>query len=667
MLKKDLEQTIVNTVRTLSIDMIEKANSGHPGMPMGAAPMAYSLFSNHLKFNPNNPNWFNRDRFVLSAGHGSALLYSLLHLFGYDVTLDDLKSFRQHNSRTPGHPEFGWTPGVDATSGPLGQGIAMAVGMALAESHLAAQYNKPDNQIVDHYTYAICGDGDLMEGVSAEAASLAGHLSLGKLIVLYDSNNICLDGDLNITFSESVAKRFESYNWQVLTVSDGNNLSQINSALTEAKISSQPTLIEVKTTIGYGAPNKSNSSACHGSPLGEKEALATKQFYQCKNVEPFYIPKEVKQHLKKYSKLGDQNNIDWNKQYEKYCQSYPDEGKQLGRVIAGHLPSNWKKNFPEFNEVKPIATRSASGKMINAISDVLPEFFGGSADLGCSNKTFIDSSDAYSKKFPANKNIWFGVREFAMGSILNGMALHRGLRSFGATFFVFSDYLRPAIRMAALMNLPVTYVFTHDSVAVGEDGPTHEPIEHLASLRAMPNLTVIRPADAKETRAAWEIAIENQNGPIALVLSRQDLPILANSQQDVTKGVKKGAYIVSPAVEQTPDIILIATGSEVSLAIEAQSKLREKNIDASVVSLSSWEIFAKTAKSYQESILPSNVKARLAIEAGCSFGWSHFVGEDGYMIGIDHFGDSAPAKDLFKAYGFTVENIIHHAQRLVKK
>lgn len=667
MSEKNIEQTIVNTIRTLSIDMIEKANSGHPGMPMGAAPMAYALFANHLKFNPNNPNWFNRDRFVLSAGHGSALLYSLLHLFGYQVTLDDLKSFRQHKSRTPGHPEHGWTPGVDATSGPLGQGIAMAAGMALAESHLAAQYNKPDHQIIDHYTYAICGDGDLMEGVSAEAASLAGHLSLGKLIVLYDSNNICLDGDLDITFSESVAKRFEAYNWQVLVVSDGNNLSQINAAIEKAKQSTKPTLIEVKTTIGYGSPNKNNSSACHGSPLGEKEVLATKEFYQCKSLEPFHIPNEVKQHLKHYATLGDKNNKDWQKQFEKYCQAYPNEAKQFERAIAGNLPTNWQENLPDFNEGKLIATRSASGKMINAIANTLPEFFGGSADLGCSNKTFIDASGAYSKKSPADKNIWFGVREFAMGGMLNGMALHQGLRVFGATFFVFSDYLRSAIRMAALMNLPVTYVFTHDSIAVGEDGPTHEPIEHLASLRAMPNLTVIRPADAKETRAAWEIAIENKNGPIALVLSRQDLPILANSQQEVTKGVKKGAYIVSPAVKEVTDIILIATGSEVSLAIAAQSKLREKNIDASVVSLSSWEIFAKTSNSYQESVIPSAIKARLAIEAGCSFGWSSFIGEHGEMLSIDHFGDSAPAKDLFNAYGFTVDNIIHHAKRLLKK
>lgn len=664
---KDLEQTIVNTIRTLSIDMIEKAKSGHPGMPMGAAPMAYALFANHLKFNPNNPNWFNRDRFVLSAGHGSALLYSLLHLFGYQVTLDDLKSFRQHKSRTPGHPEHGWTPGVDATSGPLGQGIAMAAGMALAESHLAAQYNKPDHQIIDHYTYAICGDGDLMEGVSAEAASLAGHLSLGKLIVLYDSNNICLDGDLNITFSESVAKRFESYNWQVLVVSDGNDLSQINHAIEKAKQSSKPTLIEVKTTIGYGSPNKSDSSACHGSPLGEKEAIATKEFYQCESLESFYIPDEVKQHLKRYTKLGNENNAKWQKQIEKYRQSYPNEAKQLERVISGHLPTNWQKNLPDFNDNKPMATRSASGKVINAIANALPEFFGGSADLGCSNKTFIDASGAFSKQSPENRNIWFGVREFAMGGMLNGMVLHQGLRPFGATFFVFSDYLRSAIRLAALMNLPVTYVFTHDSIAVGEDGPTHEPIEHLASLRAMPNLTVIRPADAKETLAAWEIAIENKKGPIALVLSRQDLPILANSQQDITKGVKKGAYVVSPALKKVADIILIATGSEVSLAIAAQSKLREKNIDASVVSLSSWEIFDKTDKDYQESVIPSAIKARLAIEAGCSFGWSRFIGEHGDIISIDHFGDSAPAKDLFNAYGFTVENIIHHTQRLLKK
>ncbi len=666
-LKKTLDRQAVDTIRSLSIDMIEKANSGHPGMPMGAAPMAYMLLAKHLVFNPANPEWFNRDRFVLSAGHGSALLYSMLHLFGYDVKMEDLKSFRQLDSLTPGHPEFGWTAGVDATSGPLGQGIGMAAGMALAESHLAAQYNQPNYPIVDHYTYAICGDGDLMEGVASETASLAGHLGLGKLIVLYDSNDICLDGDLSATFSENAADRFRAYGWQVLRVEDGNNLAAIQEKIVQAKLeTSKPTLIEVKTVIGYGAPTKSGSSASHGAPLGEKEARGAKEHYDWTE-EPFTVPTEVRDYLRNYKARGEKLEGAWNTMLTNYKKEFPELANQLDRVLAGEVAADWNANLPTFEAGASIATRSASGKMINAIAAELPELFGGSADLGCSNKTFIDASPAYSIADPAGKNIWFGVREFAMGAMLNGMALHSGLRVFGSTFFVFSDYVRPAMRMAALMQLPVTYVFTHDSIAVGEDGPTHEPIEHLASLRAMPGLTVIRPADAKETRAAWELAATNTAGPIALVLSRQDLPVLENNQAEVDAGVEKGAYVVAPASNAQPDAIIIATGSEVSLAIEARKELAKREVDVSVVSLSSWERFEKTSEDYKESILPKEVTARFAIEAGTTFGWKEFIGSEGDMLGIDHFGASAPAKDLFNAYGFTAENVANRVEAVITK
>lgn len=666
-LKKTLDRQAVDTIRSLSIDMIEKANSGHPGMPMGAAPMAYMLFAKHLVFNPANPEWFNRDRFVLSAGHGSALLYSMLHLFGYDVKMEDLKQFRQLDSLTPGHPEFGWTAGVDATSGPLGQGIGMAAGMALAESHLAAEYNQPNYPIVDHYTYAICGDGDLMEGVASETASLAGHLGLGKLIVLYDSNDICLDGDLSATFSENAADRFRAYGWQVLRVEDGNNLAAIQEKIVQAKLeTSKPTLIEVKTVIGYGAPTKAGSSASHGAPLGEKEANGAKEHYEWAE-EPFTVPAEVRDYLRNYKARGEKLEGAWNTMLANYKKEFPELARQLDRVLAGEVAADWNANLPTFEAGTNVATRSASGKMINAIAAELPELFGGSADLGCSNKTFIDASPAYSIQDPAGKNIWFGVREFAMGAMLNGMALHSGLRVFGSTFFVFSDYVRPAMRMAALMQLPVTYVFTHDSIAVGEDGPTHEPIEQLASLRAMPGLTVIRPADAKETRAAWEIAATNTNGPIALVLSRQDLSVLENDQEEVDAGIEKGAYIVAPANSSKPDAIIIATGSEVSLAIEAKAELAKKDIDVSVVSLSSWERFEKTTDAYKESILPKEVTARFAIEAGATFGWKEFIGSEGDMLGIDHFGASAPAKDLFNAYGFTPENVADRVEAVIAK
>lgn len=654
-----LDEKIVNTIRTLSIDMVEKANSGHPGMPMGAAPMAYSLWAKHLKFNPKNSDWFNRDRFVLSAGHGSALYYSLLHLFGYDLSLDDLKKFRQWGSKTPGHPEYGETDGVDATTGPLGQGIAMGVGMALAESHLAAQYNKPNYSIIDHFTYVICGDGDLMEGVASEASSFAGHNGLGKIIMLYDSNDISLDGELNMSFSENVHKRYESYGWQVLRVEDGNNLSEIHKALNKAKLDlDRPTLIEIKTIIGYGSPNKAGSSASHGAPLGADEAIASKVAYGWTE-EPFYISEEVREELDSYNEKGEHLEKVWKELFSAYTEEYPDLAEQLLRVIEGSLPEDISAKLPTFLDNKAtVATRSASGETINQLADLLPEFFGGSADLGGSNKTFINSSTAYSRKATDGRNIWFGVREFAVGAILNGMALHGGLKVFGSTFFVFSDYMRAAIRLSALMKLPVTYVFTHDSIAVGEDGPTHEPIEHLASLRAMPGMTVIRPADAKETVAAWKLAIENNNGPIALVLSRQNLPLLTNKQSRVNDGVEKGAYIVSES-KSKPDALLVATGSEVSIALKAQKMLKkDHSLSVSVISMPSWELFKKTESDYQEIVLPKEVKARVSIEAGVTFGWKDIVGDNGASIGIDHFGASAPGETLFEKFGFTADKIV---------
>lgn len=661
MSKELVEEKIVNTIRTLSIDMVEKANSGHPGMPMGAAPMAYTLWGKHLKFNPNHSEWFNRDRFVLSAGHGSALYYSLLHLFGFDLTMDDLKEFRQWGSKTPGHPEYGETDGVDATTGPLGQGIAMGVGMALAESHLATQYNKPNFPIVDHFTYVICGDGDLMEGVASEASSFAGHNGLGKLIMLYDSNDISLDGDLSISFSEDVEKRYEAYGWQVIRVEDGNNIEEINKALDEAKEDlSRPTLIEVKTIIGYGSPNKAGSSASHGAPLGEDEVAASKEAYGWTD-DPFFVSDDVREELKHYSQKGEDLENVWQDLLDAYTKEFPELSDQLMRVLEGGLPDKLDEKLPDFeNQIgQSIATRSASGKVINALAEELPELFGGSADLGGSNKTFIDSSGAYSKDHPNERNIWFGVREFALGSMLNGMALHGGLKVFGSTFFVFSDYMRAAIRLSALMKLPVTYVFTHDSVAVGEDGPTHEPIEHLASLRAIPGLTVIRPADAKETVAAWKLAIENTDGPIVLVLSRQDLPVLENKNERVYKGIKNGAYIVSePAKEGKDEVTLLASGSEVSLALDVQKLLKKSHsIKSTVISFPTWELFRKTKKEYQKIILGNQDTVKISIEAGTTFGWREMIGDKGLAIGIDRFGASAPGERIFKEFGFTPEAI----------
>lgn len=659
------DQLAINAIRTLSIDAIEKANSGHPGLPMGAAPMAYTLWTKQLRHNPANPKWYNRDRFVLSAGHGSMLLYSLLHLGGYGLPMEEIKNFRQWGSLTPGHPEYGHTVGVEATTGPLGQGIAMTVGMAMAEKHLAAIYNKPGHDIVDHYTFALCGDGDLMEGVAAEAISLAGHLQLEKLIVLYDSNDISLDGDLEKSFSENVQKRFESNGWNYIKVQDGNNIEEINNAIEQAKASKgKPTLIEVKTVIGFGSPNKSGKSDSHGSPLGTAEVSLTKAAYNW-TYGPFEIPSEVYDTFAAAAEVqGAAPEATWNTKFDAYKLAYPELAEQFVKAMEGELPADFDAEVPVYEAGKSVATRSSSGDVINALAKKIPSFFGGSADLAGSNKTTIKGAGDFSADNAAGRNIWFGVREFAMGAALNGMALHGGVHVFGGTFFVFSDYVRPAVRLSALMGLPVTYVFTHDSIAVGEDGPTHEPIEHLASLRAMPNLSVIRPADANESAEAWKLAVSSKNVPTILVLSRQNLPVLPASAELAKEGVAKGAYVVSPATKATPDAILIATGSEVSLAVEAQKVLLADGVDASVVSMPSVDRFEKQDAAYKEAVLPKTVTKRLAIEMGSSFGWHKYVGFDGDVLAIDQFGASAPGELVMEKYGFTVENVVAKVKAL---
>ncbi|MDQ0216958.1 transketolase [Peribacillus cavernae] len=658
----------INTIRTLSIDAIEKAKSGHPGLPMGAAPMAYTLWTQFMNHNPKNPQWFNRDRFVLSAGHGSMLLYSLLHLSGYDLSMDDIKNFRQWGSKTPGHPEFGHTAGVDATTGPLGQGIAMAVGMAMAERHLAATYNRDSFNVVDHYTYGICGDGDIMEGVSAEAASLAAHLKLGRLVVFYDSNDISLDGDLNKSFSESVENRFKAYGWQYVRVNDGNDLQEIVKAIEEAKTDdSRPTLIEVKTVIGYGSPNRAGKSAVHGAPLGAEELKLTKEAYKWTFEQDFHVPDEVYKHFEQTCvEQGNRKEAAWNSLFKNYQEAHPDLAAQLESAIKGELSEGWDRGIPVYEEGKSLASRASSGEVLNAIAKNLPSFIGGSADLAGSNNTMIKGYADYTPDEYEGRNIWFGVREFAMGAALNGMALHGGIKVFGGTFFVFSDYLRPAIRLAALMGLPVTYVFTHDSIAVGEDGPTHEPIEQLPALRAMPNLGVIRPADGNETAAAWKAALESNNKPTALVLTRQNLPTLKNTAELAYEGVTKGAYIISPAGKDQADALLLATGSEVNLAVEAQKVLADEGFDVSVVSMPSWDRFEAQSREYKQSILDPAVKKRLAIEVASPFGWDRYTGDEGEILAINHFGASAPGGKIMEEFGFTVENVAARVKAMLQ-
>ncbi|HDT7991155.1 TPA: transketolase [Enterococcus faecalis] len=654
------DQLGVNTIRTLSIEAVQKANSGHPGLPMGAAPMAYALWTKHLKVNPTTSrNWVDRDRFVLSAGHGSAMLYSLLHLSGYNVTIDDLKNFRQWDSKTPGHPEVHHTDGVEATTGPLGQGIAMAVGMAMAEAHLAATYNRDSFHIMDHYTYAICGDGDLMEGVSQEASSMAGHMKLGKLIVLYDSNDISLDGPTSKAFTENVGARYEAYGWQHILVKDGNDLDEIEAAIEAAKAETdKPTLIEVKTVIGYGAP-KEGTSSVHGAPIGEEGITAAKAVYGWEYPD-FTVPEEVAARFKETMiDEGQKAEAAWNEMFKNYEHAHPELAKQFKEAFANQLPEGWEQELPKYELGTSAASRVTSKETIQAISKVVPSFWGGSADLSASNNTMVAAEKDFEPGQYEGRNIWFGVREFAMAAAMNGIQLHGGSHVYGGTFFVFTDYLRPAIRLAALQKVPVTYVLTHDSVAVGEDGPTHEPIEQLASVRCIPNVHVIRPADGNETVAAWKIAMTSTETPTILVLSRQNLPVLEGTLEHASDSVQKGAYVLSPQKGEQPSGILIATGSEVNLAVEAQAKLAEEGIDVSVVSMPSFDLFEKQSAEYKESVLPKAVTKRVAIEAAASFGWERYVGTEGKTITIDHFGASAPGGLVLEKFGFTPENVVN--------
>lgn len=654
------DQLGVNTIRTLSIEAVQKANSGHPGLPMGAAPMAYALWTKHLKVNPTTSrNWVDRDRFVLSAGHGSAMLYSLLHLSGYNVTIDDLKNFRQWDSKTPGHPEVHHTDGVEATTGPLGQGIAMAVGMAMAEAHLAATYNRDSFPIMDHYTYAICGDGDLMEGVSQEASSMAGHMKLGKLIVLYDSNDISLDGPTSKAFTENVGARYEAYGWQHILVKDGNDLDEIEAAIEAAKAETdKPTLIEVKTVIGYGAP-KEGTSSVHGAPIGEEGITAAKAVYDWEYPD-FTVPEEVAARFKETMiDEGQKAEEAWNEMFKNYEHAHPELAKQFKEAFANQLPEGWEQELPKYELGTSAASRVTSKETIQAISKVVPSFWGGSADLSASNNTMVAAEKDFEPGQYEGRNIWFGVREFAMAAAMNGIQLHGGSHVYGGTFFVFTDYLRPAIRLAALQKVPVTYVLTHDSVAVGEDGPTHEPIEQLASVRCIPNVHVIRPADGNETVAAWKIAMTSTETPTILVLSRQNLPVLEGTLEHASDSVQKGAYVLSPQKGEQPTGILIATGSEVNLAVEAQAKLAEEGIDVSVVSMPSFDLFEKQSAEYKESVLPKAVTKRVAIEAAASFGWERYVGTEGKTITIDHFGASAPGGLVLEKFGFTPENVVN--------
>ncbi|MGG0815307.1 transketolase [Paenibacillus alvei] len=666
----NIDELSVAAIRTLAIDAIEKAKSGHPGMPMGAAPMGYHLFAKAMTHNPINPTWINRDRFVLSAGHGSMLLYSLLHLSGYDLPMEEIKNFRQWGSKTPGHPEFGHTAGVDATTGPLGQGIAMAVGMAMAEAQLGATYNRDGYSVVDHHTFVICGDGDMMEGVASEAASLAGHLKLGKLVVLYDSNDITLDGESGLSFSENVRQRYEAYGWNTLLVKDGNDLAAIAQAVEMAKQDpSKPTLIEVKTVIGYGSPNKQGKGGhggTHGSPLGVEETKLTKEFYKWGH-EDFFVPEEVYSHFDTNVKQkGVKANEEWDKMFQAYQAAYPELAKQFETAISGQLPEGWDKDLPAYAAGdKALSTRVASGNALNGLAKNVPNLTGGSADLESSTMTHLNDLPAFRPDQYDGRNIYFGVREFAMAAAMNGMALHSGVKVFGGTFFVFTDYLRPAVRLSALMGLPVTYVLTHDSIAVGEDGPTHEPIEQLASVRIIPNVTVIRPADANETSAAWAYTLQNQSNPVVLVLTRQNLPILEGGVTASREGVARGAYVVSDAKDGKPQAQIIATGSEVQLAVRAQQALAEEGIQVRVISMPSWDLFEKQSKEYKDSVLLPDVKARLAIEMASPFGWERYVGDQGDIIGISTFGASAPGDRVISEYGFTVENVVSRVKALL--
>lgn len=656
MAASSLDQLCVNTIRTLSIDAVQKANSGHPGMPMGMADVAYVLWTKFLKHNPANPDWADRDRFILSAGHGSMLIYSLLHLTGYDLDLDELKNFRQMGSKTAGHPEYGITPGVETTTGPLGQGFGTGVGMAMAEKYLAAHFNSGDHNVVDHYTYAIVSDGDLMEGISHESASMAGHMGLGKLIYYYDSNRISIEGSTDLAYSEDALKRFEAYGWQVIEI-DGHDHEAIANATVQAqKETTKPSLIICRTHIGFGSPNKQDKASSHGSPLGEEEVKLTKEAYDWNYEEAFHIPEEALNHFRKALDEGKKAEAEWNSLMAEYGEAEPEKAEAFRTWTSRTLPGNLVELLPVFEEdEKGMASRAASGKVIGAIKDAIPNLLGGSADLGPSTKTDISGDGSFAIDSDKGRTIHFGVREHGMGAAVNGMALHKGVIPFGATFFVFTDYMRPAIRLAALMKVPSIFVMTHDSIGLGEDGPTHQPVEHLASLRAMPNTTVIRPGDANEVSYAWKSALENESGPTILVLTRQGIPTYKRTEANAASNTEKGAYIFRDSEKEIPDAILIGTGSELHLAVEAAEKLSAKGKDVRVVSMPSWELFQAQTEAYRESVLPAEVTNRVAVEAGATFGWERWVGTQGKVVGIDSFGESAPYEDLYEHFGITAD------------
>ncbi len=664
---KSLIQKSIDTVRILAADAVQKANSGHPGTPMALAPLGHVLWSEVMKYNPQNPNWVNRDRFILSCGHACMLQYSFLHLTGYEITLKDIKDFRQLHSITPGHPEYGLTPGIEVTTGPLGQGFANGVGMAIAQQYMAARYNQPDFNIFDYHIYAICSDGDLMEGVSAEAASIAGHLGLGNMIYFYDSNHITIEGNTDIAFDEDVSKRFEAYGWHVQNVPDINDLDALSAAIKNAKDeTTRPSLIKVRSIIGYGSPNKHDTAAAHGSPLGEEEVRLIKENFGFDPDKNFVIPEEVLNLYKTAGKKAALKEEDWNELYKNYKTRHPELAKEYENIISGKLPDGWENKIPVFEAGKELATRKASGKTLNAIAEYFPQLIGGSADLAPSTDTNLDAYESFSTKHRDGRNFHFGIREHAMGAVLNGMTLSNYLIPYGATFLIFSDYMRPPLRLASIMKIRPIMVYTHDSIGLGEDGTTHQPVEQLIGLRTVPNMTVIRPADANETAQAWRVAIEHQEGPVCIVLTRQGIPIIDQKKYTSAKHLEKGAYVLSDC-EGEPDLILIATGSEVHLIMEAQERLKKEDINARVVSMPCWNLFDQQGIEYQDKVLPPKIRKRLAVEAGSPMGWMKYTTDDGAVIGIEKFGESAPAEKLFDEYGFTVDHVVKRARDLLLK
>jgi len=663
-----IEDLCIDTIRTLAMDAVQKADSGHPGTPMALAPLAFVLWDRILRYDPKEPGWFDRDRFVLSNGHASMLQYAVLHLTGYDLSLEDIERFRRWGSRTPGHPEHGVTPGVETTTGPLGQGLMNSVGMALAEAHLAAVFNRPDHEIVDHHTYVFCSDGDFMEGASHEAASLAGHLRLGKLVWVYDDNHITIEGDTKLAYSDHVAARFEAYGWHVQDLGEkANELEALTGALEAARDeTSRPSLVIVRSHIGWGAPDKQDTAAAHGSPLGEDEVRATKRFYGWPEDEEFLVPDRAREHMSRAIERGRELREAWEERFEAYREAHPDLARRFEAALSGRLPEDWDADLPSFAPGDgPMATRAASGKTLNAFAGRVPWLMGGSADLAGSTKTLLDGSDDFEAGSYEGRNMHWGIREHVMASASSGMALHGGVRPYAATFFVFTDYARPGIRLSALMELPTVYVMTHDSIGLGEDGPTHQPVEHLASLRAMPHLWVVRPADANETVEAWRVAMERRDGPTMLVLTRQKIPVLDRGELAPADGVRRGGYVLAPEEGERPDAVLLATGSEVSLALEARDRLSEEGIDVRVVSLPCWKLFRDQPQEYRDEVLPPTVRARVAVEAGATFGWREWVGDEGDVVGVDRFGASAPWREVYEHYGLTARNVASRVRALL--